>query len=172
MDNYSKYGLLAAGAIGLYIASKKGALGDDVQVESSEQMNEVDSSLMGLKKRRKGKKTTSKKHKRKHSRVSGVGASYGDCDLLKDLQYASSDLHSYVRVIDAFYDSWEKIQREGDEIMEMGYNDRSGNVYLALESGVTIASMFGQRVCYYVVDSESGEETCHDNYDRAYKSLK
>ena len=55
MDNYSKYGLLAAGAIGLYIASKKGALGDDVQVESSEQMNEVDSSLMGLKKRQIGR---------------------------------------------------------------------------------------------------------------------
>ena len=65
MDNYTKYGLLAAGAIGLYIASKKGALGDDVRDDSYEDLKRNDPSLMGLKKRRKGKNKSSKKHSAK-----------------------------------------------------------------------------------------------------------
>ena len=46
----------------------------------------------------------------------------------------------------------------GEEIMEEGFNLNSGYVYLALETGVTIASSFGQEVEYIVYDFEEGEE--------------
>ena len=40
----------------------------------------------------------------------------------------------------------------GEEIMEEGFNINSGNIYIALENGVTIASAFGQEVEFYVYD--------------------
>ena len=46
----------------------------------------------------------------------------------------------------------------GEEIMEEGFNINSGNVYIALENGVTIASAFGQAVEYIVFDFEEGQE--------------
>lgn len=46
----------------------------------------------------------------------------------------------------------------GEEIMEEGFNINSGNVYIALENGVTIASAFGQAVEYIIFDFEEGQE--------------
>ena len=46
----------------------------------------------------------------------------------------------------------------GEEISEEGFNTNSGNVYIALENGVTIASAFGQAVDFYVYDFENGDE--------------
>ena len=48
------------------------------------------------------------------------------------------------------------------DIMCCGFNEYSGNVYIALENGVTIASCFGQSVEYIVTDS--GEEKFYDSY--------
>lgn len=53
----------------------------------------------------------------------------------------------------------------GEEIMEEGFNLNSGNVYIALENGVTIASAFGQDVEYYVYDFETGEEIAFESID-------
>lgn len=46
----------------------------------------------------------------------------------------------------------------GEEIIEEGFNLNSGNVYIALENGITIASAFGQPVEYIVFDFEDGQE--------------
>ena len=46
----------------------------------------------------------------------------------------------------------------GEEIMEEGFNINSGNVYIALENGVTIVSAFGQAVEYIIFDFEEGQE--------------
>ncbi len=53
----------------------------------------------------------------------------------------------------------------GEEIMEEGFNQNSGYVYLALENGTTIASAFGQDVEYIVYDFETGQEIMFDCYD-------
>ena len=42
------------------------------------------------------------------------------------------------------------------DIMCCGFNEYSGNVYIALENGVTIASCFGQSVEYIVSDPDTG----------------
>ena len=46
----------------------------------------------------------------------------------------------------------------GEEIMEEGFNVKSGNVYIDLENGVTIASAFGQEVEFIVFNYETGQE--------------
>ena len=53
----------------------------------------------------------------------------------------------------------------GEEIMEEGFNINSGNVYIALENGVTIASAFGQQVEFYVYDFETGDEIAFESID-------
>lgn len=53
----------------------------------------------------------------------------------------------------------------GEEIMEEGFNLNSGNVYIALENGVTIASAFGHAADYYVYDFETGEEIAFESID-------
>ena len=61
----------------------------------------------------------------------------------------------------------------GDEdVTEMGFNDDSGYVYIALENGVQIASCFGQFVEYLVTDYNNGEEFFYDTYDEAYNKLE
>ena len=53
----------------------------------------------------------------------------------------------------------------GEEIMEEGFNPNSGYVYIALETGLSIASAFGQDVEYIINDFESGEEKFFDSYE-------
>lgn len=59
-----------------------------------------------------------------------------------------------------------------DDILEIGFNENSGYVYIALENGVTIASMLGNDVEYIVTDFESGEEYFCDTYDEALDQLE
>jgi hypothetical protein len=59
----------------------------------------------------------------------------------------------------------------GEEIMEEGFNMNSGYVYLALETGVTIASSFGQEVEFIVYDFEDGEELFFDSIHELNKHL-
>jgi hypothetical protein len=59
----------------------------------------------------------------------------------------------------------------GDEIMEEGFNHYSGYVYIALESGIQIASMLGQDVEYIGYNHETDEEQIFDNYEDLMKSL-
>jgi hypothetical protein len=58
-----------------------------------------------------------------------------------------------------------------EDIMEVGFNQNSGYVYIALEYGITIASAFGQDVEFIVTDFEDGEEFFFDSYDEADNKL-
>jgi len=55
-----------------------------------------------------------------------------------------------------------------EDIMEIGFNDQSGYVYIALENGITICSKFGQEVEYLTVNYDTGEEQFWSEYDLAY----
>jgi hypothetical protein len=78
----------------------------------------------------------------------------------------NSDLESWILVQRAYQ---EFAQRE--DIMECGFNEMSGYVYIALENGVQIASCFGQSVDYIVYDFESDEEEFFDTYTEAINSI-
>ena len=58
-----------------------------------------------------------------------------------------------------------------EEILEVGFNPNSGYVYIALENGISICSMLGQRVEYLVTDFETDEEFFFDNYTQAENRL-
>lgn len=74
----------------------------------------------------------------------------------------SSDYESYLKVLEAY-----KTECFGEDIMEQGFNQTSGYVYIALDNGVQIASCFGQPVDYIVFDFETGEELFFDSYQEA-----
>ena len=77
-----------------------------------------------------------------------------------------SDFESWILVQQAYKDNaW------GESIMETGFNQNSGYVYIALENGVTIASCFGQYVDYIVYDYETGEEEFYNTYQEANENL-
>jgi hypothetical protein len=57
-----------------------------------------------------------------------------------------------------------------EDIMEVGFNSRSGYVYIALENGISICSMLGRDVEYLVTDFETGEEFFFDEYSEAEES--
>lgn len=58
-----------------------------------------------------------------------------------------------------------------EEIIMIGFNEKSGYTYISLENGVQIASCMGQRVEYIVTDFRDGEEYFFDNYNEAEKYL-
>ena len=60
----------------------------------------------------------------------------------------------------------------GEEIMEEGFNINSGNVYIALENGVTIASAFGKAVEFIVYDEETEQEDFLSSVKQAYEFLQ
>lgn len=53
----------------------------------------------------------------------------------------------------------------GEDIMDIGFNENSGYVFIALENGITIASCMGQPVEYIVHNGE--EEVFHQHYVKA-----
>lgn len=54
----------------------------------------------------------------------------------------------------------------------IGFNANSGYVYIALEDGITIASMLGRDVEYLVTDYNDGEEFFFDTYKEAEEKLQ
>ena len=72
------------------------------------------------------------------------------------------------------WESWLIVQKAyqkyafSEEIMEIGLNNYTGYVYIALENGVQIASCFGQSVDFIVTDYDNGEEHFFDTYFEAY----
>lgn len=52
-----------------------------------------------------------------------------------------------------------------EDIMQVGFNENSGYVYIALENGVTIGSCMGQDVEYIVSGEE--EEMFFESYNEA-----
>jgi hypothetical protein len=58
-----------------------------------------------------------------------------------------------------------------EDIFEVGFNSNSGNVYIALETNITLVSSFGQEVEYLVTDFETGEEEFFDTIIEANEFL-
>ena len=81
--------------------------------------------------------------------------------------FGYSDAKSKAVIWDAYADYFA-----GEEIMQEGFNLNSGYVYLALETGVTIASCFGQSVDFIVYDFEQGEEIIFETYQELNEYLK
>jgi hypothetical protein len=59
-----------------------------------------------------------------------------------------------------------------EDIFEVGFNENSGYVYIALESNITLVSSFGQDVEFLVTDFDSGEETFFETIDEAQDKLE
>jgi hypothetical protein len=59
----------------------------------------------------------------------------------------------------------------GEEIMEEGFNLNSGNVYIALENGVTIASAFGHAADFYIYDFDNGDEFAFESIEELNEHL-
>ena len=77
-------------------------------------------------------------------------------------ELGSSDFESWLLVQQAYRDyAWK------EEIMECGFNQNTGYVYIALENGVQIASCFGQDVDYIKYNDNTGEEEFYDSYEEA-----
>lgn len=54
----------------------------------------------------------------------------------------------------------------GEDIMEVGFNEQSGYVYIALElDSLAIASAFGKDVEFIYTDLETGEETFYESFE-------
>lgn len=81
-------------------------------------------------------------------------------------QLYGSDLESWFLVQKAY-----KEYAHGEDIMECGFNQNTGYVYIALENGVQIASCFGQDVEYITYDFENGDESFFDTYEEAYSNI-
>ena len=79
----------------------------------------------------------------------------------------STDFLSMKRV----WKSYHNVVWASEDIFEIGFNENSGYVYIALENGVSIASCFGQSVEYIVTDMENGEEFFYDSYTEAETKL-
>ncbi len=58
-----------------------------------------------------------------------------------------------------------------EEIMLIGFNKYSGNVYIALENGITICSMLGRDVSY-ICHSNEDEELFFASYEETLNCLK
>ena len=59
-----------------------------------------------------------------------------------------------------------------EDIMEVGFNENSGYVYIALENGISISSAFGQDVDYIVTDMDGVEDFFYDTIDEAINKLE
>ena len=53
-----------------------------------------------------------------------------------------------------------------EEIMEEGFNPNSGYVYIALENGITIASLLGQDVEYLTYNFDNDDEIILDSFEK------
>lgn len=58
----------------------------------------------------------------------------------------------------------------GESILEVGFNDQSGYVYIALDFGLTICSLFAQEAGYVIYDHETGIERFFDTFDEALEA--
>lgn len=54
-----------------------------------------------------------------------------------------------------------------ESILEIGFNENSGAVYITMENNISILSRLGRRVEYLFTDLDNGEEFFFDNYTDA-----
>lgn len=77
------------------------------------------------------------------------------------------EARSLARVWEAYAENCSR-----EDIAEIGFNDQSGYVYIALEFGIDILSKFGQDVEYLVTDFDNGEEFFEETYEDAEARLE
>lgn len=68
------------------------------------------------------------------------------------------------------FDAYAEIGVE--DIMEIGFNENSGYIYIALENGISICSCLGREVEYLVYNFQTGEESFFDKYDYAMEFIE
>jgi hypothetical protein len=68
-----------------------------------------------------------------------------------------------------FYSYAQNASREG--ITEIGFNQNTGYVYIALENGVTICTAFANNIEFLVTDVFSGEEKFYETYNEAEENV-
>lgn len=81
-------------------------------------------------------------------------------------ELGTSDFESLIIVQQTYRD-----ECFGADIMETGFNNNSGYVYIALENGVTIASCFGQSADFITNNFETGDEEFFETYEEAYNNI-
>lgn len=59
-----------------------------------------------------------------------------------------------------------------EHILDIKFNANSGYTYIALENGVTICSMLGERVEYLVCNTDTGDESFFDSYYEAINLIE
>lgn len=75
------------------------------------------------------------------------------------------ELRGFIKCLEAYRNNCVKM-----DISQIGFNDNSGYVYIALEeNGISICSFMGQNVEYLVTDFETGEESFFQDYQEAVK---
>lgn len=79
----------------------------------------------------------------------------------------SSDIESMNIVIDTYRD-----KASGEFIECSGWNSVSGYAFIALESGIQIASCFGRDPEYIVFDHETEDEIFLDSYEEAQEYIE
>jgi hypothetical protein len=77
----------------------------------------------------------------------------------------SLDLQSFGKVIEAYLDLYNR-----PDIEDVGFNTSSGYVYFYLQSGITIASCFGQSVVF-IVDHGFNDDLEFETYFEALEFL-
>lgn len=81
-----------------------------------------------------------------------------------------------LRSLITLHDYAKKYGASEDEIMEIGYNSKSGYVYIAYDAGVSIAISEGRTeekdVCIFVYDYDTGEELIYNSLDDYYIELE
>jgi hypothetical protein len=78
----------------------------------------------------------------------------------------SSDFNSLIICLEAY-----QSQAFREEIEEIGFNNNSGYIWLAITNGVTIASCFGQDPVFFLFDFETGEEKEYSTYYNAINQI-
>lgn len=59
----------------------------------------------------------------------------------------------------------------GEEILDIGFNNNSGYVYIFLENSISICSLLGSHTEYLINDPETGQELFFETYYEAYTKL-
>ena len=81
-----------------------------------------------------------------------------------------SPLYYEAKGLAAVFAAYADIAHE-TSIIEAGFNENSGYVYLYVEQGISIASMLGREVVYIVTDWDDGREHFLDTWQEAQNKL-
>ena len=79
---------------------------------------------------------------------------------------AYNEAIGFSKVFEAYAEETDR-----EYIMEIGFNENSGYVYIALDNGISICSAFGEEVEYLTMDYDDNEETFFNTYQEAVEFI-